>query len=65
MAVSTLSDYIPVEWLRFVISSLSVFYRYQNFAHGVFDIAALVYYLSLTGLFLTLSVRTIDSRRWR
>lgn len=65
MAVSTLSDYIPVEWLRFAISSLSVFYRYQNFAHGVFDIAALVYYLSLTGLFLTLSVRTIDSRRWR
>ena len=65
MAVSTLSDYIPVEWLRFAISSLSVFYRYQNFAHGVFDIAARVYYLSLTGLFLTLSVRTIDSRRWR
>lgn len=65
MAVSALSDYIPVAWLRFAISSLSVFYRYQNFAHGVFDIAALVYYLSLTGLFLTLSVRTIDSRRWR
>lgn len=65
MAISSLSDYIPVEWIRFCISSLSVFYRYQNFSHGVFDIAALIYYISLTGLFLMLTVRTVDSRRWR
>lgn len=65
MFISALSDYIPVEWIRFVLSSLSVFYRYQNFSHGIFDIAALVYYLSLTGLFLALTVRSVDSRRWR
>lgn len=65
MFISTISDYIPVEWIRFVLSSLSVFYRYQNFSHGIFDIAALVYYLSITGLFLALTVRSVDSRRWR
>ena len=63
--ISMLADYIPVEWLRFGISSLSVFYRYQNFAHGIFDIAALVYYLSITALFLALTVRSVDRRRWR
>jgi len=63
--ISMLADYIPVEWLRFAISSLSVFYRYQNFAHGIFDIAALVYYLSITALFLALTVRSVDRRRWR
>ena len=65
MLVSTLSNYIPAEWLRFSLASLSVFYRYQNFAHGVFDIAALVYYLSITALFLALSMRSVDRRRWR
>jgi ABC-2 type transport system permease protein len=65
MFISAISDYIPVEWIRFVLSSLSVFYRYQNFSHGIFDIAALVYYLSITGLFLALTVRSVDSRRWR
>ena len=63
--ISVISDYIPAEWLRFAISSLSVFYRYQNFAHGVFDIAALVYYISITALFLALTVRSVDRRRWR
>ena len=63
--ISVISDYIPAEWLRFAISSLSVFYRYQNFAHGVFDIAALVYYMSITALFLALTVRSVDRRRWR
>ena len=65
IAISSLSDYIPVEWIRFVLSALSVFYRFQNFAHGIFDIAALVYYISITLLFLTLTVRAVDRRRWR
>ena len=65
MLISVISDYVPVEWIRFVLSALSVFYRFQNFAHGVFDIAALVYYLSITVLFLALTVRSVDRRRWR
>ena len=65
MMISYLSSYIPVEWVRFVLSSLSVFYRYQNFAHGIFDIASLIYYLSITALFLVLTMRSVDRRRWR
>ena len=65
LALSALSDVISVEWIRFVLSSLSIFYRFQNFAHGIFDIAALVYYLSLSALFLLLTMRAIDRRRWR
>ena len=65
IAISSLADYIPVEWIRFSLSALSVFYRFQNFAHGIFDIAALVYYISITLLFLTLTVRAVDRRRWR
>ena len=65
MLISSLSDYISVSWIRFVLSSLSVFYRFQNFSHGIFDIAALVYYLSITALFLVLTMRSVDRRRWR
>ena len=65
MAVSTVSSYIPWAWLRFAVSSLSVFYRYQNFSHGIFDIAALIYYISITALFIVLTMRSVDRRRWR
>ncbi|MBQ9736501.1 MAG: ABC transporter permease subunit [Clostridia bacterium] len=65
MLISSFSSYIPVEGIRFVLSALSVFDRFQNFAHGFFDIAGLVYYLSITALFLLLTMRSVDRRRWR
>ncbi|MBO7293292.1 MAG: ABC transporter permease subunit, partial [Clostridia bacterium] len=44
MLISLLNSIIPVYWIRFVLSSISVFARFQNFTQGVFDIAALFYY---------------------
>lgn len=64
MLVSLLNSIIPVYWIRFVLSSISVFARYQNFTQGVFDIAAILYYLSMTAVFLFLTVRVFDRRRW-
>lgn len=55
---------ISAPWLRFLLSGLSVFSRFQNFTNGVFDIAALVYYVSLTAVFLFLTVRVYDRRRF-
>lgn len=55
---------IGAPWLRFLLSGLSVFSRFQNFTNGVFDIAALVYYVSLTAVFLFLTVRVYDRRRF-
>ncbi len=65
MIVSLLCDMIPSASVRFVIECLSVFYRFQNFCHGIFDIASLFYFLSIAALFLFLTVRTLDRRRWR
>ena len=64
MLISLLNSIIPVYWIRFVLSSISVFARYQNFTQGVFDIAAILYYLSMTVVFLFLTVRVFDKRRW-
>ena len=64
MLISLLNSIIPVYWIRFVLSSISVFARYQNFTQGVFDIAAILYYLTMTAVFLFLTVRVFDKRRW-
>lgn len=47
-----------------VFNWLSVTSRFNNFVYGVFDVAAIVYYLSLTVLFVFLTVQTIKKRRW-
>ena len=64
MLISLLNAVIPVYWIRFVLSSISVFARFQNFTQGVFDISALFYYLSISAAFLFLTVRVFDKRRW-
>ena len=38
--------------------------RFGNFSKGLFDFAALFYYLSLTFVFLFLTVRVYEKRRW-
>ena len=64
LLISMLNSLITVPWIRFLFSGISVFSRYQNFANGIFDLAALVYYLSLTAVFLFLTVRVFDRRRY-
>ncbi len=64
LLISFANSLIPAYWLRFIISTLSVFSRFQNFTQGVFDISALIYYLSVSAAFLFLTVRIYDRRRW-
>ena len=64
MVISLAGSLFSAPWLRFILSGLSVFSRFQNFTNGIFDVAALVYYLSLTGVFLFLTVRVYDHRRY-
>ncbi len=64
LLISLLNTLIPAYWLRFILSTVSVFSRFQNFTQGVFDISALVYYLSISAAFLFLTMRVYDRRRW-
>ena len=64
LAVSLLNGIIPFYWLRFVLSGVSIFARFQNFTQGVFDVAALIYYLSVCAVFLFFTVRVFAKRRY-
>jgi ABC-2 type transport system permease protein len=50
--------------IRTVISWVSVLSRFSNFSSGIFDYAALLYYASLAFIFLFLTVRVYEKRRW-
>lgn len=63
--ISLLNTVVPVYFIRFILSGVSIFSRYQNFTQGVFDFAALFYYLSVAAVFLFLTMRIFDRRRYR
>ncbi|MBD5384561.1 MAG: ABC transporter permease subunit [Ruminococcaceae bacterium] len=58
------SNYIPVEGIRSVISALSVFYKYNEFTVGIFSLKNILFFLSLIVIFNFLTMRFIERRRW-
>ena len=50
--------------VRYVIDWVSVLSRFNAFVNGVFDYPALIYYVSLAFVFLFLTVRVYEKRRW-
>ena len=50
--------------VRVVIDWFCVLSRFAAFTNGYIDYAAIIYYISITGVFLLLTVRVYDKRRW-
>ncbi len=64
LVISLFNSHIGFAPLRTVFSWISVYSRFSNFSAGYFDIAALVYYISIMGVCLFLTVRVYEKRRW-
>ena len=65
LAVGVISSLLPTSFfLRYVFDSLSIFTRFSTFTNGYFDLASVVYYLSVGGIFLYLTMRIYDRRRY-
>ncbi len=64
IGIGLLSSLIDVYWIRVALSWISVIGRFSNLQNGVFDISAVVYFASLAFVFLFLTVRVYEKRRW-
>ncbi len=47
-----------------VLSWISILSRYEDFNRGILGLSPIVYYLSFVAVFLFLTVRVIEKRRW-
>ncbi|MBQ2757205.1 MAG: ABC transporter permease [Clostridia bacterium] len=62
--VGIIAAYVNSPVLRTVLDWVSVLSRYDNFSMGLFDFSALLYYVSIAGVFVFLTVRIYEKRRW-
>ena len=54
-----------VHWQAQLLASFALFRQLRDFARGVVDTRAVVFFLSLTFFFLFLTLRVVESRRWK
>lgn len=65
LLIGLINTFLPASyWLRYVFDSVSIFTRFQTFVNGYFDLSTVIYYLSMGGIFLYLTYRVYDRRRF-
>ena len=66
MSIDTVMVKIPesMSWVSKVIGSLSFTTRYSDFITGILDIRHILFFVSIAAVFVFLTVRIIERRRW-
>lgn len=62
--MDSLSQFVTAAWFTKFITWVSFYSRYQAFVNGILDYSNMVYFLSITVVFLFFSVRVLEKRRW-
>lgn len=56
--------YIPFDWLKEIFEAINFVNYYSSFTYGILRLSDLMFYLSVIGLFIFLTVRVFEKRRW-
>lgn len=62
--VDSFASVMPTKFLQDVIYSLSFFNRYNEFTIGIFSLSNIFFFASVAFIFLFLTVRVLEKRRW-
>jgi ABC-2 type transport system permease protein len=64
LLLNLVNSYVDNYIIRFIISWVCFMSRYAPFQSGIFDPSSLLYFVSIAGVFLFLTARVYDKRRW-
>lgn len=64
LLISLVASEIDTTWIRTVLKWFSVIDRFTPFTNQMLDVSAIFYYMSLAAVFLFLTTRVIEKRRW-
>ncbi len=64
LLIGIFNSFIESYAIRTILSWLSIYSRFTAFTYGIFDIGAIIYYFSISGVFLFLAVRVFEARKY-
>lgn len=62
--MSSFSSMISIDWITNIIEKIDFATYYDSFKYGLLNITDVVFFLSVTGLFVFFTVRVLEKRRW-
>ena len=64
MMIDGFASLIPVDFIANIILSLSFMSRYEDFVSGILNISNVLFFVSIAVVFIFLTVRVLERRRW-
>jgi ABC-2 type transport system permease protein len=64
LLIDMVSPLMPVAWMSTAIDSISFLSRYQSFTLGILNFSDVLFFLSVCVVFVFLTVRVFEKRRW-
>ena len=65
MFIDQIGSILNNEVFSQILNWISFSTRYQNFTSGTFDIPSVVFFVSVALIFLFLTSRRLEARRWK
>lgn len=62
--LSNLLSNITVDWIATIVKKIDFLTYYTNFTYGMLNLTDIIFFLSVTGLFLFFTARVLEKRRW-
>ena len=62
--VDVLASVVPWEWLSTLIKKISFNTRFSDFSQGILNFADIIFFLSVFAVFVFLTVRVFEKKRW-
>lgn len=64
LLLDSLASVIPIQFISDILSSVSVFSRFSEITTGIFSLSNVLFFVSVVVIFLFLTVRVLEKRRW-
>ena len=62
--MDTIANAIPIDFISKMIASASFNAHYTNFTVGILDLSGVIFFLSIIALFVFLTTRIFEKKRW-
>ncbi len=62
--MSTVISMIKIDWISSVLNAISPLNYYTTFTYGMLNLSGIVFFVSVTALFIFFTIRVLDRKRW-
>ncbi|NLZ47124.1 MAG: ABC transporter, partial [Clostridiales bacterium] len=62
--LQVVANYVSTGWIAKALMSIAFSSRYNPFTYGIFDLSNVLFFVSAVVIFLFLTVRVLEKKRW-